>query len=168
MCPQLCSELTEQLAAEAELARWTSSREEIARALKTVERRLLKPTVAKKLLGLGQQAKTAIAEEIGSVQGTLRFAERRFARRKTLHSLSDGERNQISQAIPVALEMLPKKVKTLTSCSRSEEELRVVHGKLELVPDLAVRALREKTVKVFRQHATCVAGDGAEPVMCQG
>ena len=101
MCPQLCSELTEQLAAEAELARWTSSREEIARALKTVERRLLKPTVAKKL-GLGQQAKTAIAEEIGEVSKELSDLPKALRYTKTLHSLSDGERNQISQAIPLS------------------------------------------------------------------
>lgn len=161
MCPQLCNELREQLAAESELSRWTSSRDEIARALKTVERRLLKPAFVKKL-GLDQQGKTAVAAELGEVSKELSDLPKALRYTKSLHSISEAERNQISQSISVALETLPKKVKALTKdLTRSEEERRTVHSKLEQVPDSAELAPFVKKLSTLQaQHATCVADMG--------
>ena len=161
MCPKLCAELRDQLAAEAELSRWTSSRDEIARALKAVERRLLKPSVVK-TLGLDQQGKIAIATNIREVSKELSDPPKGLRNTKSLHEISDSERNQISQAIIVALETLPKKVKLLTKeLTRSEEELRTVHGKLEQVPDSAELAPFVKKLSALQgQHATYVAEMG--------
>ena len=158
MCPRLCGELGKHLEAEARLATWSSSRDEIRRALKTVERRLLAPSVTRKL-GLGRAQKTVVSEEISDLSRELSELPRALRTTKVVHAMSDVERTEISRLISQALETLPKRVKALTKeLTRSEEETRTVHGQLNQVPDSAELTPHVKKLSALQgQHATCVA-----------
>jgi DNA sulfur modification protein DndD len=158
MCPRLAEDLREQLETETQLSRWTTSRDEISRALKAVERRLLAPTTARKL-GLNQQTKGVLTTEIGKISQNLSELPRNLRYAKLIHSISDGERAEVAQTVETAFEALPKKVKALAKeLSRNEEDARNVAGQLKQVPDAAELAPFVKKLSLLQsQHANCVA-----------
>ena len=161
MCPRLCGELGKQLDAEAQLARWSSSRNEIVRALKTVERRLLASAVTKKL-GLDRAGKSVISEEIFDVSKQLSDRPKSLREAKIVHAMSDGERTQVTRLVAQAQESLPKRVKALSKdLARCEEESHTIHGQLNQIPDDAELVPYVKKLSALHaQHATCVADMG--------
>ncbi|MCE7890291.1 MAG: DNA sulfur modification protein DndD [Sorangiineae bacterium PRO1] len=158
LCPQLCSDLVSQLEAETTLARWRSSRDEIARALKQAEKRLLNPAAVKKL-GLNATVRDFVAAEIhGLIDGTAK-PPRSVRDVVAVHDLSDRDRAQIVATISQTGEDVPKRLRRLAKeLESAEQELRQVQGALNRVPASEELApLVKKLSKLHEKHAVTVA-----------
>lgn len=135
VCRKLSNALLEQLDAEAAFERWEASREEVARAIAVLSKRLTKGAVPR-ALGLDSTAKATVAREITAAGVELTEVPKNLEGFIAIHGLSVRDREDAKRHLAAALEdSAPHASKLARTVAGLEEDLRNLQAKLNKAPE---------------------------------